>query len=82
MAQNVKKKSARSDEAEKLLQTPQKVEGNETQPDAPRFTPEQKRLLGQAYRLILGWQAVPGIPDDKRIVRRTSNRALSVEGEA
>lgn len=88
MAQNVKKKSARSVETEKLLQIQQEVEGNEIQPDAPKFTPEQRHTLGQAYRLILGWQQehtkqpVLTVTDDKHIARPTSNRALSVEGEA
>lgn len=55
MANNNRKKS---ELAEELQQPQQDPNGNSTTPNEPDLTPEQRRILGKAYRMILNW------PDD------------------
>ena len=37
-------------------------EGTHPRPERRTFTPDQKRILGEAYRLILSWKPMPEIP--------------------
>jgi len=86
MAKDTKKKFKRSDAAEELLQTQLEAEDDSKTSDETILTPDQHRILGKAYRMILGWQPdgdpqlMPTIPDhSKRIAPPISNQIHSVE---
>jgi hypothetical protein len=78
MATNSKK------EAKEIQRLQQGAEANQTKSS---FTPEQCRLLGEAYRLILSWRVEPEMQpkpviSDGDQVSATPSRDVAVEVEA
>lgn len=71
-------------EAEEIQRLQQGVKANQTKPS---FTPEQCRLLGDAYRLILSWRLEPKMQPEAVIsnsdqVSATLGHDIAVEVEA
>jgi hypothetical protein len=57
-------------------------EGTHPKPEKRTFTPDQKRILGEAYRLILSWQPRPVVPMGDNAGQHSIPNLANVEVEA
>lgn len=87
MAKNRKKELAGTEVAEEIQSLQQGVEAKQTKPKEMVFTPEQRRILGETYELILSWgrkrkmQSVPVISNID-MMTTTVSLAATVDAEA
>ena len=68
---------------ESQIESGQSQEGELAVSSDSNFTPDQRRILGKAYRLILSWQPEPQVSDTPkktgRITRKSANSAQQAE---
>ena len=68
---------------ESQMKSRQLQEGALAVSNGPDFTPDQRRILGKAYRLILSWQPEPQESDTPkkagRIARKPASSARPAE---
>ena len=81
MASNLQNKSKQADGAETDSITEQKPADLSAISAASPFTPEQKQILGNVYRLILGWRR-ERLMKSKHASTSISPALLPVEREA